>query len=94
MIGKKLSPILEKIEELLWENEFKDGDPPEYTIEGFRASIKIMFSTFMDKMWENQERLNIPQEEREYIVEKAAYEFRDFIMKYTNIDTHKLYEDD
>ena len=94
MIGKKLSPVLIEIEDLLWELEFKNGNPPEYTLEGFRAATKIMFSAFMDKMWDYQERPNIPQKEREEIVVKAGNEFRAFVKKYTDIDTHKLYGND
>jgi hypothetical protein len=94
MIGKKLSPVLEEIEEILWELEFKDGNPPEYTIEGFRSATKIMFSCLMDKMWVYQEKLGLSQKEKEEMAVTAGNELRALIKKYTDIDTHKLYGND
>jgi hypothetical protein len=55
MIGKKLSPILSEIESTLIEFEINVAKPPEYTDEGFRASVRIFLSAMLDKMWKLQE---------------------------------------
>jgi hypothetical protein len=61
MIGKKLSPILSEIESALIEFEINVARPPEYTDEGFRASVKIFLSVMLDKMWKLQEDEGILQ---------------------------------
>jgi hypothetical protein len=40
MIGKQISPILNEIEDTLWEFEATQGLKTEYTIEGFRSGCK------------------------------------------------------
>jgi len=92
MIGTKISPILNEIEDTLWEFEAYSGNKTEYTIEGFRSGCKIFMSVLMDKMWELQEKENIPMEERENMVHRAGSEMREIIKKYTDIDTHDLYK--
>ena len=93
MIGKRISPILEEIEETLWEFEENSGDKPCYTDNGFRASIKILMSTLMDKMWELQEKEGIDKKDRALMAEKAGRDLRELIKTYTNIDTFDLYKD-
>ena len=92
MIGKKITPILEKIEGALWEFELNGGQKPEYDVNGFRAATKIFMSVFMDKVWELQEAEGITIEQRMLMVKKAGEDIRKIIRIYTNIDTHKLYE--
>jgi hypothetical protein len=91
MIGQELSPILEEIEDTLWEFEANDGSKPNYTIEGFRGATKIFMSVLMDKIWELQANENIPMENRIQMVEKAGQDVRQLIKTYTDIDTHQLY---
>ena len=94
MIGKKLSPILNEIEDTLWEYELNSGEKPEFTIEGFRSSIKIFMSVIMDKMWELQDEENkiFDEKTREEMAKKAGSDLRKFIKTYTNIDTVDLYK--
>jgi hypothetical protein len=92
MIGKKISPILNEIEDTLWEFEATQGLKTEYTIEGFRGGCKIFMSVLMDKIWELQEKEGIPMEERIKMVEKVGNEVRQLIKTYTDIDTHDLYK--
>lgn len=92
MIGKKISPILVEIEETLWEFEAYNGTKPEYTLDGFRASIKIFMSALMDKMWELQGNEKLSLEDRSAMAEKVGNEVRKLVKVYTDIDTHKLYE--
>lgn len=92
MIGKQLSPILVELEETLWEFEAYKGTKPEFTMDGFRASIKIFMSAVMDKMWELQRNENLSLEDRSAMAEKVGNEVRNLIKVYCDIDTHKLYE--
>jgi hypothetical protein len=92
MIGKKLSPILSEIESALIEYELNINRPPEYTDEGFRASVKIFLSVMLDKMWKLQEDEGIDINTRADMAEKLGNELRNIIRVYTNIDTHSLYK--
>ncbi len=92
MIGKKLSPILSEIESVLIEYELNINRPPEYTDEGFRASVKIFLSVMLDKMWKLQEDEGIDIDTRADMAEKLGTEIRNIVRVYTNIDTHNLYK--
>ena len=92
MIGKKLSPILSEIESALIEYELNINRPPEYTDEGFRASVKIFLSVMLDKMWKLQEDEGIDINTRADMAKKLGNELRNIIRVYTNIDTHDLYK--
>jgi hypothetical protein len=92
MIGKKLSPILVEIEETLWNFEAHSGTKPEYTLDGFRASIKIFMSALMDKMWELQGNENLSIDDRLTMAKKLGDEVRKLVKVHTDIDTRTLYE--
>jgi len=92
MIGKKISPILSEIELALIEFEINVAKPPEYTDEGFRASVKIFLSVMLDKMWKLQEEEGIDINTRADMAEKLGTKIRNIIRVYTNIDTHDLYK--
>lgn len=91
MIGQKLSPVLEEIEDAIWEFEELYACKPIYTNEGFRAIVKIFMSALMDKIWELQENESISYETRLSMAEKAGEELKRLIKVYTNIDTKMLY---
>ena len=94
MIGKKLSPILNEIENTLWEYEFSNGGKPCFTDEGFRSSIKIFMACLMDKMYELQDKEsdNFDLELRGEMARKAGEEIRKLVKTFTNIDTHDMYK--
>jgi hypothetical protein len=92
MIGKKLSPILSEIESALIEYELNINRPPQYTDEGFRASIRIFLSAMLDEMWKLQEDEGIDINTRADMAEKLGSEIRNIVRIYTNIDTHSLYK--
>ena len=92
MIGKQFSPILEEIENTLWEFEANSGLKPCYTDNGFRAGIKIFMSVILDKMWELQSNEDIDIKVREDMAQKAGEDIRKLIKTYTDIDTYNLYK--
>jgi len=87
-IGKELSPILQEIESSLL--EFSDYKP-EFTKEGFRASIFIFQSALMDKMYELQTKQEMPNDECELMAKNLGEELRNTIFRFTGIDTHELF---
>jgi hypothetical protein len=88
-LGEKLSPILSEIEGTLLDNyETKPG----FDDEGFRASIFIFQSALLDKMWELQEKENLPIETRADMAEKCGEAIRSLVKTFTDIDTHNLYK--
>ena len=94
MIGEKLSPVLEEIENALWEFEFDYPHiKPEYTTEGFRAACKIFMSAITDKMYENMQVKGMSQEEAELEAQQLAQELRQLVLLHTGIDTIDLYSD-
>jgi len=92
MIGKKISPILEEIETILVEFEVNSGVKPEYTVEGFRAGLKIFMSVLLDKMWELQQEEIIDMEDRGNMAQKAGEDIRALVKTYTGIDSFDLYK--
>ncbi len=92
-IGQKISPILQEIEETLWEFEAnRPGIKPEFTILGFRGAIKIFTSVLLEKIWQKQETNLITQEERQKLAQEAGEVIRELVKKYTGIDSHNLYK--
>lgn len=91
-IGKKLSPVLVEIENTLWEFESNVQIKPGFTEDGFRASLKIFMTVILDKMWELQEKENIPQKVREEMATKCGDEVRKLVKTFTNINTFDLYK--
>lgn len=92
MIGKKISPILEEIENTLWEFEMRNFGNPQFTDEGFRAALKIFMSAILDKMWSMQDWDKMDQEDREKMAESCGNKIRELVFTYTGIDTTKIYQ--
>ena len=86
------SEILIELEAGLWENDARveeGAEPYEYTDEDFRCCMKVFMGALMWKMWENYELS--PVEENIGKAEAMGNELRDIILKYTGIDSRKLY---
>lgn len=94
MIGEKLSPILEEIDNACW--DFKIAQPntkPDFTTNGFRAAVSIFMFAMMDKMFENMQVKNYTQEEAETEGRQLGQELRQLVLLHTGIDTFDLYSD-
>jgi hypothetical protein len=90
-IGEKISPILNEIEDALWDHEVLCGEQPYYTNDGFRAAVKIFMSAMMDKMYELQKSEDIELEDKAAMAESLGNQVRILVKTYCNIDTHELY---
>ena len=91
-IGQRISPILNEIEDTLWEHESRYNTCPEFTDEGFRSAMKIFMATLMDKMWRLQEAENMPFGTRVDMAQRAGEAIREIEKTYTDIDTHNIYK--
>jgi hypothetical protein len=90
--GKSISPILEEIADALWEIDAREmAQPYEYSENAFRASLKIMMSVAMDRLWDNQEKFETPKEDRLLQAEKLGNDFRKLFKENLNVDTTKMW---
>lgn len=91
-VANEITPILVDIEKKLWASEEGHSPIPKYTDDAIRASLKILMTILITKMWELQEREELDTEIRESMAERFGRELKHIIKVYTDIDTHKLYE--
>ena len=90
-IGKSISPVLVEIENALWQFEAEVATPPQFTDEGFRASLKVFMSALLDKMWALQRGENMPIEQRQQMAQRAGEEMHKLVKVFTDVDAHELY---
>lgn len=93
MLGKKLSPILEEIEVAIIEFDCTQNTKPNYTDAALRAAAKIFISVLMDKMWELQEKKNMPFSEREKMATQCGKDLRQLLKTYTDTDSFEFYNE-
>ena len=86
-----MSPVLVKIEETLWEHEATLATKPEYTLAGFRAAAKIFISAMMDYSFSRNVAMGMNIEQMKADAEKLGKDIRDLMLKYTGIESAKLY---
>jgi len=91
-IGKRISPILQEIEDTLWEFEANGGVEPKFTEDGFKGGVKIFVTVLLDKMWQLQCDENMPIKDRTMMAAKLGDDIRSLIKTYTDIDMHDLYK--
>ena len=94
LFGEKLGPVLKEIEDSILEHrDMYPGEPCGYSNDAFRAAISIFLDVAVEKMWEYQERLDMPMESRLEVADKFLDDFRLFIFKYCDIATEKLFKE-
>ena len=91
MIGKKLTPILEEIEDTILEFDIK-GLKPCYEGDSLRASCKIFMSVLLDEMWNMQEAENMPLIDRCNMATSAGNDLRKLIKTYTGKESLNFYK--
>jgi hypothetical protein len=89
-LGKEYSPALVQIAEGLVDTVTLK---PNYTNDGLRAIFYIFQSAIFDKMVEIQEKENMSDKDCELMAKNLGEELRNFIGRFTGIDTHKLYNE-
>lgn len=89
--GEKLAPILKEIETAIWNHNANfEGERPLYPDEAMRAAACIFSDVLLDRMYEEQERNNIPQEQRGLQAQNAGAVIYQTIYKFTGLDTREL----
>ena len=92
MIGEKLQPILEEIENTIWEFEANVGIKPNYPDDSLKSATKIFMSVVMDKIFNLQNNEKMDMEDRLKMAEACGKDIRKLIKTYTDIDTHEFYK--
>lgn len=90
-LGRKLSPVLEEIEDALWEYDAQKLGDPDFTDAGLRASIRILMSVLLSKMWQHQNKQKMSQSEREKQALYCGDTIYKLVLEVTGIDTKKFY---
>ena len=63
---------------------------PNYTNRDFMNIVIVFQSAMMDKLFDVMDFDGMKIEDRLLMAEKCGLDLKDFIFKYTNIDTHKI----
>lgn len=92
MIGKELSPKLVELEKKLIHFELENNVPPEYTLDGFKAIIRLFMSAMMESAWNMQEFEGIRIEERLELCYELGEDIKNLILKHTKINIPDLYK--
>jgi hypothetical protein len=92
-LGEKINEVLEELELVLLEHELLFDTKPDYSIDAIRAIIRLFMSAMVDKSYELTKGEGIELEDQINMVNTMAKDLHNFIKKYTDIDTHKLYEE-
>ena len=65
---------------------------PNYTNRDFFNVLIIFQNALMDKMFDNQNYIEMSLQDREQMAINCGYELRDFILKYTGLNISKIDE--
>ena len=63
---------------------------PNYTNRDFFNVLIIFQNALMDKMFDNQNYIEMSLQDREQMAINCGYELRDFIIKYTGLNPSKI----
>lgn len=89
--GEKLAPVLEELSKAVWEHKANfEGERPEYPDMAMMHAANIFCDILMDRMWEEQERKDIPYEQRGLQAETAGLAIYHMVKKFTGLDTREL----
>lgn len=89
--GQRLSEIYEEIEDRILSKPH--GVRTDLTLPGFMAAAHIMLDALMDKMYELQEKENMPFEQRLKMAEHFGDRLHKLILEATGIDTKKYFRE-
>lgn len=63
---------------------------PNYTNRDFMNALIIFQNALMDKMFDNQNYIEMSLQDREQMAINCGYELRDFILKYTGLNPSNI----
>lgn len=91
MFAQKITPVLLELETAMLENHSRYMNNPDYPQEAMRAATFIFMEVLMDHMWKLMRSEQLSMKERETLAEEAGNEIHKLVLKYTEINTHKLF---
>ena len=91
-LGREISPILNNIEEILWETEAAELGLPEFTNEGFRSATKIFMAALMEQIYKKARKEKTDQKSIELVAEMTGKEIRKIILSTTGINPPDWYD--
>ena len=65
---------------------------PNYTNRDFMNALIIFQNALMDKMFDNQNYIDMDLIDREQMAMNCGNELRDFVLKYTGLNPSNIYE--
>ena len=68
----------------------QSGEKPNYSNNDLLNTILIFQTALMDKLYDNQNYLNMSLDDRCIMAENCGNELRELILKYTGLDTFKI----
>ena len=68
----------------------QSGEKPNYSNTDLVNAVIIFQTALMDKLYDNQNYLNMSLDDRCIMAENCGNELREFILKYTGLDTFKI----
>jgi hypothetical protein len=92
-IGQRLKPILNLIENALWDYECKNECVPDFDDEAFRSIIKLFMAALIERVWKLQEKEDMSMDDRIAMGQAAAKDIHKLIKVYANLDTLELYKE-
>jgi len=90
-IAEKITPILQEIENALWEYEANNGPKPNFPPEALKSAVKIFTVVLFDKIFELQEKENMSIKEKAEMSIKFGEEIKRIVKIYADIDTKNFY---
>jgi len=93
-IGEKIDPILNEINDVLWEFDTYVEEKPNYPLSSLNYATKIFSSVIMDKIMDLKLKENIPFIDVCNMAENAGKDIRKLIKIYTDIDTYDFFKSD
>ena len=66
------------------------GEKPNYSNTDLVNTVIIFQTALVDKLFDNQNYINMSLDDRCIMTENCGAELREFILKYTGLDTFKI----
>ena len=66
------------------------GEKPNYSNTDLVNTVIIFQTALVDKLFDNQNYINMSLDDRCIMAENCGTELREFILKYTGLDTFKI----
>lgn len=88
--GEHITPLLKELSDSFWEIDAREGrEPYEFGDSALNSAAKIFSAVVLDRLWLNQERDDVPLEERLSQAQSMGEDIRQFILTHLGVDMHE-----